>query len=206
MVPEDEDEEVEMMPPTEPPSIFVQTAIGYANQSPCQKSQRGAVIYEHKESNVYIIGDDRPIGRGYNGLPSIQQCDGSEACRRDCGKICVHAESRAIRNALTSPRCFARSVLYQTPGGTRISPLINHRLIHVKTVDGDLVAGGQPSCWQCSKDILDCGLDGVWLFELDDAHPTSAAMSGKGTWRYYTARHFHEVTLQNIPLHRAPRP
>ena len=193
------------MTTSQPPDIFIQTAIVYANQSPCQKSKRGALIYEHQDGNVYIIPDDRPVGRGYNGLPDIQVCDGSEACRRDCGKICVHAEARAIRDALTSPRSFARSILYRTPGGATLSPLTNHRLIHVKTVDGDLVAGGPPSCWQCSKDILDCGLDGVWLFEHDDEHPASAVTSGKGVWRYYTARHFHEVTLQNIPLHRAPR-
>lgn len=189
-----------MTPPSEPPGIFVETAIGYANASTCQKSKRGAVIYKHQESNVYILGGDVPVGCGRNCLPDFAQCDGSDACRRDCGKICVHAEARAVSIALSSPRVFARSAI--DPTWLRTAPLQGHRLIHVKTVDGKLVAGGQPSCWQCSKDILDCGLDGVWLYE-DVTHCEPKPV---WTWRYYTARDFHEVTLQHAALHRAPRP
>jgi hypothetical protein len=73
---------------TAPPPIYVATATGYANSSPCKKSKRGAVVF-----NPAAVANDQgllppPIGSGFNGMPGIAECDGSPACRRDCAKIC----------------------------------------------------------------------------------------------------------------------
>lgn len=51
-----------------------------------------------------------------------------------------------------------------------------------------------PSCWQCSREIVDVGLDAMWLFHEDG-------------WRRYPAEEFHRLTLeQAIPrdLLRSP--
>lgn len=44
-------------------------------------------------------------------------------------------------------------------------------LVHVKVVNGELVAGGPPSCWQCSRTIYDALIGGVWLYERDPLAP-----------------------------------
>jgi ribosome modulation factor len=57
-------------------------------------------------------------------------------------------------------------------------------MLHVKTVGGELVPSGDPSCWQCSRAILaDKRIDGVWLFHADG-------------WRRYNPIEFHEATLR----------
>jgi hypothetical protein len=55
-------------------------------------------------------------------------------------------------------------------------------MLHVKTVDGELVPSGGPSCVQCSKLALAAGIAGVWLFHEDG-------------WRRYGAVEFHELSL-----------
>ncbi len=71
-------------------------------------------------------------------------------------------------------------------------------LVHVKIGDdGRLVAGGLPSCWQCSRAILDCGfIDGVWLYE---EWPTSDG-GVSDVWHRYTAESFHRTTLYNCGM------
>ncbi len=137
--------------------------------SPCAKSKRGAVLFDPElerererletEAPNVKLGDDNlfsnvanliAIGDGFNGPPRGFTCDGSDECRRDCPKLCLHAEQRAIHEA------------------TRATPhdnLTAYELVHVKVVDGKVVHGGTPSCWQCSRLVVESSLRGVWLYE-----------------------------------------
>ena len=116
----------------------VDEALAQAQKSPCCKSHRGVVLYH---------GQGRIVGRGYNAQPEPFVCDGSEECRVNCGKLCVHAEAAAIRDAGDEAR--------------------GADLVHVKEVRGVLAVSGPPSCWQCSREILGAGVARVWLFHAD---------------------------------------
>jgi hypothetical protein len=158
-----------------PPEIAIERALDAAVQSPCAKSKRGVSAYVENEHGVQIIE------RAFNRPPHPLTCDGSEACRRDCAKRCVHAEVRCVRGV----------AWHRTPERLK--------LVHVKAVAGQLVAGDGPSCWQCSREILDAGVAGIWLYELDAFAPTTSALvdgiiHGTG-WRYYDALAFHRATL-----------
>lgn len=117
----------------------IASAIYWAMQSPCAKSQRGAVAME---------GGGGIGAIGYNA-PALGKCDGTDACRRHCSKRCEHAEAACMRR------------LHHT--GTR--PV---EIVHVKLVDGGLVHSGPPSCWQCSKAVVaHPQVTAVWLFHAD---------------------------------------
>lgn len=133
----------------------LQLAVSVAQQSPCAKSKRGVVIWKPGE---------KPIAYGFNHPPFPMVCDGSDTCRKECGKICVHAEQDALLN------CRQRS-----PYGCE--------MLHVEVLaeDGKPVSSGPPSCWQCSKLILQAGIKGVWL--LHDI------------LERYTTLDFHRLTL-----------
>lgn len=82
-----------------------------------------------------------------------------------CRKTAVHAEQDAILAAG--------------------SGCLNASMLHVKVVDGQLVASGEPSCVECSKLILRSGIKFMWLF-----HETG--------WKEYTADEFHKFSLQSV--------
>jgi deoxycytidylate deaminase len=153
-----------MLVPSQPPQEMIDKAVDAAKRSHCAKSKRGAVIYDPANARL--------LGRGWNGQPEPLTCSGSEACRASCAKLCVHAEARAIHSALLSTHA-DHHLLSETV------------LLHAKVVDGQLVAGGGPSCWQCSREILDQDLRGVWLF-LEPDH-----------WKLYSAIDFHRETLKS---------
>lgn len=164
-----------------PPDEAVHAAIGAASASPCAKSKRGVCVYR-----VLPITAERPgqaitlghvvdlVSVGYNRQPG-EVCDG--ACRPVCGRVCVHAEVAAIRNAVA----LASATL-----GVPILKLPDCEALHVKVIDGQLVPGGGPSCWQCSREVLDVGLAAFWLYE---DHADGAV------WVHYTAAEFHQATL-----------
>jgi len=129
-------------------------AVEAACMSPCGKSKRGVVIFGGSRASVV----------GFNGPPDGFACDGSDACREACGKVCRHAEARAL------DRCFDHT-----------------DLLHVKVIGGLPVPSGPPSCWQCSRAIIDCGIKRVWLL-----HETGL--------RLYSADDFHVQTLENCDL------
>lgn len=168
-----------------PPPQVVARAELVAEMSPCRKSRRGVVAYAFRDGSL----TPKILGEGYNGSP-LGTCDGSEACRRDCSKRCVHAESRALRNALG-----------------RV-PYATFYLLHVRIgQDGTVAAGGGPSCWQCSREILDAGnVAGMWLLEATTPDAVEAwdrwyrgeadaDRPAAGEWRYYTAEEFHRATI-----------
>jgi deoxycytidylate deaminase len=180
---------------TAPPDFAIEHALMAARLSPCAKSKRGAAVF--RDSPVVASRPDRDpftiaevvdvIAVGMNGQPDMR-CSGDDACRAVCGRRCVHAEGRAIRHAV--------QVVAAKVGLVGLQPLRGWDLVHVKVVDGELVAGGGPSCWQCSREVLDVGLDAVWLFE---ERPSPA---GDGSWARmwirYDAPAFHRVTWQTI--------
>lgn len=171
--------------------------LGYTNISRCAKSKRACVVFDPLTGNI--------SGKGWNEQPDGIPCDGSEECRRDCAKLCIHAEAMAITEAL----CTVSANLQ------RHVPLDGLQLVHGKFVNGQLVEGGGPSCWQCSKQVLESGLDGVWLYIDFHAERLKrvAAEDPSGMrvlcdtylapqWRFYTAAAFHEETLKACGLHR----
>lgn len=152
---------------TQPPEEMIESARNAAMRSECVKSKRGVVIYDP-------LANNRLIGRGWNGQPKPFRCMQNESCLASCNKLCVHAEARAIAAARE-----------------KIGELDGLHLLHVKIYNGigDAIHGGPPSCWQCSREILDADLGGVWLWELSTIGATA--------WRFYTAIEFHEATLRN---------
>lgn len=186
-----------------PPAYAVEAAIAAARHSPCAKSKRGVAIYRVTARRPWTAG---VIAAGYNGLPGGEPCagsgfvDGPDApipvgdaraawCRETCGKRCVHAESRAIRTAtrLVAPAEWPHL-----------------EAVHVKVDDaGRLVAGGGPSCWQCSREVLDVGLGTFWLYEEATAivvDSNEVTEEPSATWRGYSAAEFHRVTMRNTGL------
>ncbi len=170
---------------TGPTDHAIEVAVAAANRSPCQKSKRGVVIYSRQpREQIFAQGYNHPIG---------QECDGSETCRRECGRICLHAE---------------QVTLLAIGDGYLPGPV---ELVHIKTVDGSPVPSGPPSCDQCSKLILAFGrIDYVWLLETmtanewrkENALPPieDGGMHLISTWKRYTAHDFHRETLKNCGL------
>lgn len=134
---------------------MVTKAVAASILSPC-RSKRGVVIW----NNGAIISS------GFNSPPEPFSCDGSKLCKSTCALTAVHAEQRAII------RCCSRADLRRAT------------LLHVKTVDGLYVPGGPPSCVQCSKLILESGIQDVYLL-----HDTG--------WRSYDAVDFHRLSLES---------
>ena len=204
-----------------PPDRIVELACATARQAVCQKSKRGVVVYE----TITRLMDPGlkqdlvvPLGAGFNGPPAPIACDGTDACRKDCPQIAVHAERRAIDSAL----------LRRPAGGFLASDLL-----HVKVdASGELVPTGSPSCAECSKQLLDVGIRGVWLFEPTDCPSANCPMCNgeycaicitracdhavderhegaqppQGEWRYYPSFEFHTLTLahERNRLYRGP--
>lgn len=193
-----------------PPSLAIEAARASAVWSPCAKSKRGASLFCVAANGAEVL-----VAVGFNGQPEGFSCTGTEACRRDCAKLCVHAEQRALQQLGCDDR-----------DGNAIV-----ELVHVKVVDGLVVSGGPPSCWQCSRLVVEAGIRGVWLFETiacpsDDCamciglfcnacspadlstmpceHASDERHRGmqppRGEWNFYTATEFHTATLRECKL------
>jgi deoxycytidylate deaminase len=120
------------------------------------QSKRGVVIFS---------GED-VIAHGYNYKPRGFDCTQDATCKATCRREAVHAEQQALFSA------------GQKSEGAD--------MLHVKTVDGVLVASGGPSCVECSKIARVAGIAGVWLF-----HDTE--------WRRYEMVEFHQLSLNARP-------
>ena len=148
----------------------LEAAVEAAKRSPCAKSQRGVVLF-HREEGI--------VGSGFNHPPTPFACDGSEACRAACNKLCIHAENAALRDYLWHRQEAA------------VHPR-DIEMLHVKAVDGKAVPSGPPSCWQCSRLILDAGLKSMWLLHEEGLQA-------------YDPEEFHRLTLahNSLPVIRA---
>lgn len=136
-------------------------AVSAAADSGCLKSQRGVAIFECESQ----------LAHAANGPPKPFACQGDRACRAACNRVAVHAEQRALFGAAR----FAQKFQFAD-------------LIHAKIdAEGRLTASGPPSCWQCSRLILEAGIPRVWL------HHSIG-------WRCYSALDFHTLTLKHNQL------
>lgn len=160
---------------TSPPRGAVLAALRAASRSPCVKSKRGVSIYEPETGLV--------ISDGYNSQPS-DVCD--TKCMANCAKLCMHAEQRAIIAAQpwinSIPYCDGVHVKIFTAGGSYTN--LNYSDYDLEKL---LVPSGGPSCWQCSRLVLDSKLRGFWLFH-------------ENGWRRYDAEEFHRLTLEACGL------
>lgn len=136
---------------------FVGLALEFSTSSPCCKSKRGAVAFNGQEN-----GRRELVAVGWNHRADGAACDGSPACRAACRSICVHAEQALILSTAS---------------------LEGADVIHVKSIDGALVASGGPSCGECSKLLLAAGAAAVWLYHVDG-------------WKRYPIAEFHKLSLE----------
>lgn len=172
--------------------------------SGCDKSKRGVVVF-HRDIPT-------ALGVGHNHPPAPMRCDGSDLCRAECNKICVHAEQAAILDV-----CRADGIREGS------------QLLHIKVMpfpwpneppwfiwrNGPIylpVPSGPPSCWQCSRFVLEAGIAKVWLAHAPATSPpdvgnTSSEKNRKArvAWlanglRCYTALEFHRLTLEHHQL------
>lgn len=182
--------------PPIPTSAVIGIAEGAAQKSPCAKSKRGVAIYSRGVNDQVLVH-----ASGFNGPPAGFSCDDTAQCREACPKKCVHAEMRAVRELATRlPEMTRPRFLGDAPSG----PF----LVHVKIGDrGQVIGGGPPSCWQCSREILDSNfVRGVWLYEAQStpvhllSYPPQSAVATTSAWVFYTAEEFHRATLKNCGL------
>lgn len=147
---------------------IVEHAIRIASGSPCQKSKRGEVVFDDF-GRVLSAASNRPP------IPRI--CDGTTKRRASCAKRCLHAEDTAIAMVMSLPLEHRRRI----------------EVLHVKVVNGDLVPGDGPSCWQCSRRILDSGVSAIWLFQ-DGAAGWPNPVRSWPTWVRWPALEFDDQT------------
>jgi deoxycytidylate deaminase len=147
-----------------PEQFMIDVAVRAAMRSTC-RSKRGVALFNT------VTGEFR--GDGHNGPPAPFTCPGREVCSGTCGKRSVHAEMRALRAGCAY---------------SQYHDLDDIDLVHVElAAEGGIVACAGPSCWQCSREIVDVGfVRGVWLYEFG---------LGRAQWRRYTADEFHRTTL-----------
>lgn len=150
------------------PEAALALAVEVARQSPCAKSQRGVVLF--RDERLGQRGHREPIAVGFNAPPQPFACDGSAACRGACNQVAVHAEQAAL--------------MYAAAHGRKTDQA---EMLHVKVVDGVAVPSGGPSCWQCSRLLLEAGVAGMWLLHEDGL-------------RRYDAITFHRLTLESCGL------
>lgn len=179
-----------MTSPTNPPPSAIAAAEQIGRQSPCAKSKRGVVIYYDQPDDTIMV-----VSEGFNGMPAGFHCSGSEECRANCAKRCVHAEQRAIR---AMPMSLGIGIVHGINGPLHYRRQASY-LLHVELgEDGKVIPGKTPCCWQCSREILDCNrIAGVWLYEITGQNYD---LSVAGRWKLYTTYEFHKATLAACDL------
>lgn len=120
---------------------------------------RSATCLRDKCGTVIIL-DDVVIAEGYNAPPNDddgnRKCDypfpleGRKKPKSDC-TCCVHAEWRAIMQAMLLGKDLSNATLYFT----RIDD------------EGNIVPSGEPYCTVCSRLALDAGI-GYWALLHED--------------------------------------
>lgn len=116
---------------------FINKAKGIAQKSSCERSKCGSVI----------VGDEKIVGEGFNSPPADKKSQ--RRCKYDKKDLnqkitdktcCVHAEQRAIMDALKrNPSKLKNSILYFVRLDRK----------------GDISFAGKPYCTICSKMALD---------------------------------------------------
>ncbi len=107
---------------------IINLAVEEANNSPCAKSKRGAVVFD-KDFNILGSGHNHPH-RGSHCRP--------DHCYGICRIFTVHAEEDAIDKVIAKYRQTYPEVL----SGASI--------LHIKSIEGRSSISGDPSCSRCS--------------------------------------------------------
>ena len=117
---------------------LIDIAAGIASKAQCFRSKCGSII----------VKDGKIIGQGYNSPPedvTPQFClkDFLSPKFRSDNTCCIHAEQRAIMNALKN----------------HSEKVSGSRIYFIRLDDkGQKVAAGKPYCTHCSKFALDVGI------------------------------------------------
>jgi hypothetical protein len=172
-------------PLPDPTSLQLRLAelVNAAAAGPCCKSKRG----------VLFIADDA-LSIAVNGPAGGAPCGNDDACREACASICNHAEMRAILRALLKPRTRALRKMH---------------VIHIAVdASGRPRSKPVPSCITCSRDMLEVGVEAVWLWGGDlvleeDADGDKRVVAEPG-WRGWPMAAFHAETLRNCGLPNNP--
>ena len=148
---------------------WLSETVKIARQSLCQRAKCG----------VIIVKEQRIIGSGYNA-PPLDSLKHKRCLKKVSLKIgfksdrtcCVHAEQRAIMDALTN-----------YPAN-----LLGSRLYFIRLdLSGSPEPAGQPYCTICSKMTLDSGIaefalwhkEGLKVYKTGEYNNLSFAYSGK---------------------------
>jgi deoxycytidylate deaminase len=122
---------------------WFEKAAQVAKLSKCDKAQCGTVI----------VKDNQIIGQGYNSPPGKKRCNikKSEYDQKVTDKTCcIHAEQRAILDALKKGNNLQGSFLY-----------------FMRIKDNKKTFAGEPYCTICSKMALDTGIKEFILWHQD---------------------------------------
>ncbi len=144
---------------------FMREALKECDRSGCMSSQSGCVI----------VMDHQIIGKGTNSPPQnekIEKCfkDELPSDFRSDKTCCVHAEERAIMDALArNPSKLRGSTLY-----------------YIRKKEDKMVFAGKPRCTICSKMALDVGIkefvlwheNGITFYPADEYNKLSFAYRG----------------------------
>lgn len=126
---------------------IIDAAISQAKRSVCQNSQRGATAFNQEGI----------LGVGKNGPPVVPQRRGElprtiscipPICWKDCRDYAVHAEERALLDALLNKK-----------------ELVGASIFHIKVKNGLVVPSDNLSCLRCSAKVLELGLKEFILFQ-----------------------------------------
>lgn len=174
-----------------PQQEAINAAVRAAQISPCQKSKRGAVVFQPFNGRVCTPAcNHRPDGPCDSlcrpGVPS-------RIGRSTCAQLAIHAEHAAILHAVAEEMAAA----YVADGDLAFR-VRDCEMVHAKVDDrGHLVPSGGPSCLECAKAIMDVKLQGVWLYETTHVNSLDGAVA---EWVFYPTRRFWELTLQTVKL------
>lgn len=154
-------------------------AIYAATQSTCAKSKRGVAIFEF--GNVRF----QEVVMANNSPPKPFICTGTEKCKESCGKVAIHAEERAIMRSL---RKHANNSYDDFAWQSD-----EKDMVHIKVIDGKPVASTRPSCWMCSRKLVEAKMRYMFMVtDFDD--------SGGPVFTGWTVEEFHEETLKFCDL------
>ncbi|MEK6938377.1 MAG: deaminase [Nanoarchaeota archaeon] len=147
---------------------YLKVAAEIALNSGCERSRCGSVI----------VKDNEIIGRGFNSPPGNKESQRKCSCSKDSyhkkvtdKTCCVHAEQRAIMDALRK-------------NGDKI---VGSRLYFVRLdEEGEPSRSGQPYCTICSKMALDTGISefvlwheqGVCVYDTEEYNLLSYQYNG----------------------------
>jgi len=137
--------------------------------SDCRNSKRGAVVFRTLNN-----AEVRILGYGHNRLPAHGKC-ATTCANTSCGKRAMHAEQRAILQAIWHAGASEPS--------WPVLVLAGADLLHIRVELGQKVPSREPRCVPCAALALHAGIAGVWLYH-------------EHGWRRYPADEFYRISCE----------